>query len=87
MPIFDIHCQACGYRASGWLGRCPECGGWNTFVEGEPAPRPVSLGAGRFRLGGRWRFGRFFLQPAQHIAGDAAEYADRTGRVDDAEQR
>jgi DNA repair protein RadA/Sms len=26
-------CQACGYRASGWLGRCPECGGWSTLVE------------------------------------------------------
>ena len=26
-------CQECGYVASSWLGRCPECGGWNTLVE------------------------------------------------------
>ncbi len=26
-------CQECGYRSSSWLGKCPECGKWNTFVE------------------------------------------------------
>jgi DNA repair protein RadA/Sms len=26
-------CQACGFQSSGWLGRCPECGAWSTFVE------------------------------------------------------
>lgn len=26
-------CQACGYQAPKWLGRCPECGGWSTLVE------------------------------------------------------
>ncbi|RKY82577.1 DNA repair protein RadA [candidate division KSB1 bacterium] len=26
-------CQSCGYTAFKWLGRCPECGNWNTFVE------------------------------------------------------
>jgi len=26
-------CQNCGYRSGRWLGRCPECGGWNTFIE------------------------------------------------------
>jgi DNA repair protein RadA/Sms len=26
-------CQSCGYAAPRWLGRCPECGGWNTLVE------------------------------------------------------
>ncbi|PMP66801.1 MAG: DNA repair protein RadA [Thermodesulfobacterium geofontis] len=27
------YCQECGYRSLKWLGRCPECGEWNTFVE------------------------------------------------------
>ena len=27
------YCQECGYQSSSWLGRCPECGKWNTFVE------------------------------------------------------
>ncbi len=37
-------CQDCGNQSRKWLGRCPECGNWNTYVEelargpaGEPA--------------------------------------------------
>lgn len=26
-------CQVCGYQAPKWLGRCPGCQQWNTFVE------------------------------------------------------
>jgi DNA repair protein RadA/Sms len=26
-------CQNCGYQSSKWLGKCPACGEWNTFVE------------------------------------------------------
>ena len=26
-------CQNCGYESSKWMGQCPGCGGWNTFVE------------------------------------------------------
>jgi DNA repair protein RadA/Sms len=26
-------CQSCGYQAPKWLGRCPGCQGWDTFVE------------------------------------------------------
>jgi len=26
-------CQNCGSSEPRWLGRCPSCGGWNTFVE------------------------------------------------------
>ncbi len=26
-------CQNCGYKAPKWLGRCPSCGVWNSFVE------------------------------------------------------
>lgn len=26
-------CQECGYQAPKWLGRCPDCGHWNTLVE------------------------------------------------------
>ena len=26
-------CQECGYETSKWLGKCPECTKWNTFVE------------------------------------------------------
>lgn len=26
-------CQNCGYQAAKWLGNCPSCNQWNTFVE------------------------------------------------------
>ena len=26
-------CQNCGHTSSKWLGRCPECGSWNSYVE------------------------------------------------------
>ena len=26
-------CQNCGYETVKWLGQCPSCGKWNTFVE------------------------------------------------------
>lgn len=26
-------CQECGYESAKWLGKCPGCGHWNTFVE------------------------------------------------------
>lgn len=30
-PIYV--CQSCGYQALKWLGRCPDCGEWNSMVE------------------------------------------------------
>ena len=42
-------CQACGFASSKWLGRCPDCGEWNSFVEeraaGTPAGRAASRGS------------------------------------------
>ena len=26
-------CQNCGSHSPKWLGKCPQCGQWNTFVE------------------------------------------------------
>jgi DNA repair protein RadA/Sms len=28
-----FECQSCGYSSAKWLGRCPDCGDWNSFVE------------------------------------------------------
>ena len=28
-------CQNCGYQSPKWLGRCPDCSSWNSFVEEE----------------------------------------------------
>ncbi|MCH6567304.1 MAG: DNA repair protein RadA [Nitrospinae bacterium] len=32
-PKSSFVCQACGYSSPKWLGRCPDCGGWNTMAE------------------------------------------------------
>ena len=34
-------CQNCGYTAVKWLGKCPECGAWDSFVEELTAPAPA----------------------------------------------
>ncbi len=54
-------CQACGYSSPKWLGKCPDCGAWNTMVEeksspgardhgpstfGKPKPQPLSAISG-----------------------------------------
>ena len=31
-------CQKCGYQSPKWSGRCPDCQGWNTFVEEDYSP-------------------------------------------------
>lgn len=28
-----FYCQSCGYESAKWLGKCPSCSAWNTFVE------------------------------------------------------
>ncbi len=52
----EFECQSCGYSSPKWLGRCPDCGSWNSFLEEKrstpklktsanvrPAARPVRL--------------------------------------------
>ncbi len=29
-------CNECGYESLKWLGKCPECGSWNSFKEFNP---------------------------------------------------
>jgi DNA repair protein RadA/Sms len=38
-------CQECGAQSPKWLGRCPECGAWNTLVEERPAPEAIVAAA------------------------------------------
>src|SRR6185436_19372184 len=38
-------CQECGSQSAKWLGRCGDCGAWNSFVE-ERAPEASAAAAG-----------------------------------------
>ena len=37
-------CQSCGYESAKWLGKCPSCQQWNTFVE-EVVEKPSAASA------------------------------------------
>src|SRR6187549_3908244 len=39
-------CQECGAQSPKWLGRCPECGAWNTLVEERQLSERATAGAG-----------------------------------------
>ena len=52
-PKHVFACQECGAQSQKWLGRCPDCGAWNSMVEERPAavvPEPRGAVAA---LGGR----------------------------------
>src|SRR5438128_7679592 len=41
-----MSCSQCGYRASQWRGRCPQCGAWDSFVREAPAARAAGPAGG-----------------------------------------
>src|SRR5215213_7950946 len=41
-------CQECGSQAPKWLGRCPDCGAWNSLVEERPADNAGASPAHRY---------------------------------------
>lgn len=58
-------CQSCGYASPKWVGKCPDCGSWNSFVEertpsrklagSSPGGEPISLDI--ISLGRDFRYG------------------------------
>lgn len=47
-------CQECGSQAPKWMGRCADCGAWNSLVEEREAPAATPAGAAappRYALG------------------------------------
>src|SRR5689334_7325030 len=38
-------CQSCGAQSQKWLGKCPDCGAWNSFVEETSLAQPMGKGA------------------------------------------
>src|SRR5713226_4455342 len=43
-------CQSCGYQSRKWLGKCPECGEWNSLVEERVVTTKKGAGRNAFRL-------------------------------------
>src|SRR4051812_32199373 len=42
-------CQNCGYESRKWLGKCPECGEWNSLVEERAVKSSKGAGKGFHR--------------------------------------
>ncbi len=38
-------CKECGYESGKWLGQCPGCFAWNSFVEAPQAPKKAAAAA------------------------------------------
>ena len=54
-PSTVFVCQECGSQAAKWLGKCPDCGAWNSFVEERPVETAPGAGASaghRYALAG-----------------------------------
>jgi DNA repair protein RadA/Sms len=54
-PSIVFVCQECGSQSPKWLGRCTDCGAWNTFVEErvqEAAPVASASASHRYALAG-----------------------------------
>ena len=46
-PKTAFVCQSCGNQFPKWIGRCPNCQGWNTLVEERVVAAPKGRGAAR----------------------------------------
>ena len=42
-------CQECGAQSSKWMGRCADCGAWNSIVEERQVPEAIAAGAAEKR--------------------------------------
>ncbi|HIJ80185.1 MAG TPA: DNA repair protein RadA, partial [Desulfuromonadales bacterium] len=42
-------CQKCGSQAHKWLGKCPDCGSWNSMVEESAATSTGGRSGGQAR--------------------------------------
>ena len=41
-----FYCKECGYETSKWMGQCPSCKAWNSFVEAEKMDSAVTASLG-----------------------------------------
>lgn len=81
-------CSSCGHTESKWLGRCPQCGEWNTLQERATAgaetraSRATASGAGRASAATRGPDGAGPLELAAIERGERARVSTGTGELD-----
>jgi DNA repair protein RadA/Sms len=71
-PSTVFVCQECGAQAAKWVGRCADCGAWNSYVEERPVETVAGAGAAaaghRYALAGAAGTARLYseIQVEQH---------------------
>lgn len=73
-PKVAYFCSECGHETSGWMGKCPGCGSWNTIAEERIVP------AASGRAGGGWLSG---TGAAGGVKVDAVGLDDISGESDE----
>ena len=65
-PSTVFVCQECGSQAAKWLGKCPDCGAWNSYVEERPVETVAGAGAAaaghRYTLAGAAGAARLYAE-------------------------
>jgi DNA repair protein RadA/Sms len=74
-PKLIYACQACGYQTPKWLGRCPDCGQWNSLAEEVSAA--VTKKPGAYDMGEPQTIDAISLDPQMRLKSGIAEF-DRT---------
>jgi DNA repair protein RadA/Sms len=74
-PKTVFACQSCGAQSQKWLGRCPDCGEWNSFVEERPAAAVEGRGPTP-ALGGRHarRYDEIDTEDAERLTTGISEF-------------
>ena len=68
-PTSVFICQECGSQSPKWLGRCADCGAWNSFVEERVSEGLGTAAAGhRYAVGGQVNSARLYsdIEIGQH---------------------
>jgi DNA repair protein RadA/Sms len=76
-PKIVFVCQECGSQAPKWMGRCADCGAWNSFVE-ERAAEPAAAAASRYATGASPATARLYadvdMAPAARLSTGIGEF-------------
>lgn len=75
IPKLTYVCQSCGYQTPKWLGRCPDCGQWSSFVE--ELPEGTAIKGVVFSMGQPQSIDAISLDPQLRLKTDITEF-DRT---------
>jgi DNA repair protein RadA/Sms len=67
-PATVFVCQECGAQSPKWVGKCADCGAWNSFVEERPVEAVAGAGAHRYALAGGAGAARLYaeIETGQH---------------------